>query len=105
MTYTEALRLIAFALVMLSLLFCQRQLTTLRRQLQRERRNRAKERINDHAKLEWAALMAGRCPYCCGSGIQLTREIDPDDSFEDEPEWDVSDCHACSGSGVIDPVH
>jgi hypothetical protein len=69
------------------------------------RRNQAKRDMTDRAKSGWVALMAGRCPYCCGSGIELTTDatwLDNDDAMPDEPDWEVSDCHFCKGAGVID---
>jgi hypothetical protein len=73
--------------------------------LERMRRNQAKRDMTDRAKSGWVALMAGRCPYCCGSGIELTTDatwLDNDDAMPDEPDWEVSDCHFCKGAGVID---
>jgi hypothetical protein len=76
----------------------------LRRWRLSDKRDRAKQRATVSAMQGWAALMAGRCPYCHGSGIELTTDasacLDSDDGI-DEPDWDVGDCHLCEGSGVI----
>ncbi len=66
-----------------------------------ERANRAKRWLNDRALLQWAAVKAGRCSWCLGSGLEITRVLDLDDDSDDEPDWDVDKCHVCEGEGVV----
>jgi hypothetical protein len=98
--------------VVLCWAFWSRESERLRDMIERERRNQAKREIDVQAKSGWAALMAQRCPYCCGSGIELTADatawldkLDSEDVIPDEPDWDVGDCDFCDGAGVIGEEH
>jgi hypothetical protein len=106
MTQTEYVGLIvALAAVLAHSRYTARwQYSKWLRLMNRERRNRAKQRANEDAMRGWAALMAGRCPLCCGSGIALVTDASPwlDLEVVGEPDWDVTDCDHCKGSGAID---
>lgn len=86
--------------VVCALLAVRRELV---QRLERQRVKAAKQWLNDRDVKAWAAVKAGRCWWCLGSGLELTVTFDPKAPQHwhyDEPDWDVSKCHLCDGAGV-----